>query len=807
MHLLPSPLIRAGAALGGLTVALLVTACGSQSTATEPKTITPARPAQVVSAETVRRGTIQHSHSYSGEIRAREQIQVLPEATGRVERLLVDVGAQVHAGDTLAILDQDSAQIAVLTARANLSAAEARLATIQSGGRADDGAAAEAALAQQQIRLQNMRSGGRAEDIKLAQAALEAQQAKLDMMQSGGRPEAIRQAQSAVDAARAKLDALQKGATNELRQAAQSAVQSDRAALAAAEAAFAAIGGTNAADLQAAQSDVENVRAMVQAAQSAVASADAALNNLNGSGPADIQQAQSAYDAAQAQLRSAQAALDEARHPTQASIADAEAALEQSKAQRQQAQAQQSALEANASGPCVDAPGMPRNGTACGSAKAAAHGSVSASEAAVESAQGQLDLLKRGGSPAQQAQLQATVDQATSAVKAAQLRLEAIQSGGIAAERAQLQAQKEQATSQLTTGQQNFKAAEARQAALQNGSHDAQVKAASSQVTAARERLAMDQAHLEELLAGPTDEDMIQAEAQVDQAQQALALAEKPSTEQDIRAQRSAVQQARLELEKARTPHTEYDVQQQEQAVAQAEALLRKAQNPYTAEDLQAAQAAVDQAQAQLDLAELGLKDTRIVAPVDGRVADRLVAPGARVSPQSPIVTLVPPALEVVVNVDESQLGQISEGQSVQLQVPAYPNVTFGGTVNAIAPRLDSTSRTAAVHIVPNDEQAKLRAGMFARLSIVTAAKESALMVPRDAVLSTSSGGQSSVVALDGGAIARRAPVKLGIQDDRFVEILEGLDEDDLVATTGLADLHNGDAVAPQTNQAVALGR
>src|SRR4029453_9150665 len=118
MHFSPIPFRRAGAAVGGLTVALLVTACGSPSAATESPSVTAARPAQVVTAEAARRGTIRHSLTYSGEIRSREQVQVLPKATGRIERLLVDIGAQVHAGDTLAVLDQDSAQIAVLTARA-----------------------------------------------------------------------------------------------------------------------------------------------------------------------------------------------------------------------------------------------------------------------------------------------------------------------------------------------------------------------------------------------------------------------------------------------------------------------------------------------------------------------------------------------------------------------------------------------------------------------------------------------------------------------------------------------------------------
>src|SRR5205814_1494160 len=148
---------------------------------------------------------------------------------------------------------------------------------------------------------------------------------------------------------------------------------------------------------------------------------------------------------------------------------------------------------------------------------------------------------------------------------------------------------------------------------------------------------------------------------------------------------------------------------------------LQGRRNPYTAEDRQAAEAGVDQAQAQLQLANLGLSDTRVTAPVDGVVAERLVSPGALVSPATPIVTLVPPALELMVNVDEAQLGQISEGQAVTLSVAAYPNQTFSGAVATIAPTLDQRSRTASVKILPRDLDGKLRAGMLAKLNIVTA--------------------------------------------------------------------------------------
>ena len=81
------------------------------------------------------------------------------------------MGQETRIADTT-ILDRDTAEIAVFTARANLAGAESRLANIRSGGRADDTAVAQASLLQQLIRLENMRSGGRAEDADVGAVLL-----------------------------------------------------------------------------------------------------------------------------------------------------------------------------------------------------------------------------------------------------------------------------------------------------------------------------------------------------------------------------------------------------------------------------------------------------------------------------------------------------------------------------------------------------------------------------------------------------------------------------------------------------------
>ena len=100
----------------------------------------------------------------------------------------------------------------------------------------------------------------------------------------------------------------------------------------------------------------------------------------------------------------------------------------------------------------------------------------------------------------------------------------------------------------------------------------------------------------------------------------------------------------------------------------------------------------------------------------------------------------------------------VSKGQSVALQVPAYPGETFTGTVTAIAPgsRPENAHRERA-HRAARRPAGRLRPGMLAQVSIVTGNQTNALLVPREAILGTPvPNGQATVVTLDGSRAQRR---------------------------------------------------
>ena len=288
-----------------------------------------------------------------------------------------------------------------------------------------------------------------------------------------------------------------------------------------------------------------------------------------------------------------------------------------------------------------------------------------------------------------------------------------------------------------------------------------------AQLGIAWEQSKIAEAKLAELKAGPTAEQLQQLEAAVEAARQQVAL--------------------------AKNPYTSHDLAQAEAAVMAAEQQLALAQKPFTADELNAAQATVDQARAAVDLAQLQLQKTRVASPVDGLVAQRLAAEGSMAAPATPLVVVVARDVEVTVNVEEARLGQVKVGLPATLTVAAYPGETFPARVAAIAPALDTRSRTAAVKVRP-EPTPKLIDGMFAQVSLITGEQTQALRIPSSAVVERD--GAKVVFAVREG-VAERRFVKVGLSDGTMVEVIEGLAEGEEVVVDGADGLQDGTAVRP----------
>ena len=218
----------------------------------------------------------------------------------------------------------------------------------------------------------------------------------------------------------------------------------------------------------------------------------------------------------------------------------------------------------------------------------------------------------------------------------------------------------------------------------------------------------------------------------------------------------------------------------------------------------QAANAQLDLARAQFDEAGARLEELRInlensvmVSPVDGFIGRRYLDPGAYVTSNTAVVSVVDISLvRMVANLVERDLRLVEEGVRAQIEVDAFPSEMFDGRIARIAPVLDPATRTAEIEIeVPNTDF-RLKPGMYARVSLVVGAKSQALVVPREAVvLRTTARGVFRVDETGGAPTAQFVALAIGLEDEQYVEVVDGIAEGDRVVTTGAAGLQHGDPI------------
>jgi RND family efflux transporter MFP subunit len=213
---------------------------------------------------------------------------------------------------------------------------------------------------------------------------------------------------------------------------------------------------------------------------------------------------------------------------------------------------------------------------------------------------------------------------------------------------------------------------------------------------------------------------------------------------------------------------------------ANSAALLKQnyiAQNAYdtTSNSVDLAQAAVDSARAQLELARIALNDTTIHAPLSGVVSKRHAQAGEKLSPDSPVFSIVDlKQLTLDAQVPASDIPRVKVGQEVQFKVDGFGDRNFAGKVLRINPATEAGSRAMLVYIGVDNPDGALRAGMFAKGVVTTEKSAAHPLLPLGAVQKEK--GQDVVYRVDGGKVVVQ-PVRLGLknEDAGMVEALDGI--------------------------------
>jgi len=258
----------------------------------------------------------------------------------------------------------------------------------------------------------------------------------------------------------------------------------------------------------------------------------------------------------------------------------------------------------------------------------------------------------------------------------------------------------------------------------------------------------------------------------------------------------SADQQLKITLVKTKSDIAAADAKVKQAAAALKYAKANTAQNPAYEQNLAALRSVVVAAQAQLRNVQSQLEDCILRSPIDGFVTARYVDPGAIVSPTQPVVA-VQALRDIFVDttVPEDVAGLLRAGQTTDIQFDGLPGRRYHSTISQITPAADPQSRLFPVRTILTNKDDAVKPGMFARVSMVTHRVPNASVVPREAVQRTKTG--ASVVVVDDKDIAQRRTVRLGDEDAKGIQILDGVSPKELVITLSNAKLKDGQKVKP----------
>jgi cobalt-zinc-cadmium efflux system membrane fusion protein len=188
----------------------------------------------------------------------------------------------------------------------------------------------------------------------------------------------------------------------------------------------------------------------------------------------------------------------------------------------------------------------------------------------------------------------------------------------------------------------------------------------------------------------------------------------------------------------------------------------------------------------------------RVPSPISGQIVARSAAPGLYVQPgnaPAPYTLADLSTMWMVANVIETDAPAYRLGQPVEVSVPAYPGEVFRGSVTTLGLNIDPSTHRQLVRSVIDDPEHKLRAGMLASFSIEIEGPKTSIAVPSDAIVREGDGSMTVWVTTDRRRFQRRA-VKVGLEQNGWRQILDGLNVGDLIASSGAIFLSNKFAVA-----------
>ena len=244
---------------------------------------------------------------------------------------------------------------------------------------------------------------------------------------------------------------------------------------------------------------------------------------------------------------------------------------------------------------------------------------------------------------------------------------------------------------------------------------------------------------------------------------------------------------------------------QEGDAVSKGDILIELTGDDLT-ESIQSASESLRSAEISMQNLQDTMSNYTITSPISGTIIEKDAKQGDALTSGSTLCVIYDLSyLEMVINVDELQIGALSVGQKVQLTADAVTDKTYVGTVTRVSMKGSSSGGTTTYPItIRIDNTDGLRPGMNANAEIVVAEASNALVVPNAAVIrggyvlvsKKSPSAANAVEDMDAPEGYVYVKVETGVSDDSYTEIKSGLQEDDTVAydTSSVSDDYYSDS-------------
>lgn len=263
----------------------------------------------------------------------------------------------------------------------------------------------------------------------------------------------------------------------------------------------------------------------------------------------------------------------------------------------------------------------------------------------------------------------------------------------------------------------------------------------------------------------------------------------------DIRNLGAQFDSQRASLDKARADLALAKINSETNALMLKEKFISKNAYDSALSAYDAAAASVKVAEAQARLAQIGLDDAVVRAPIAGIVSQRMVQPGEKVSPDSPMLAIVDLGqLELEAPAPASEIPAVKIGQTGSFKVGGYGERVFTAKVERINPSTDAGTRSIKLYMSVDNADGALRGGMFAQGELVLDQSAPSPTVPTSAIRSDS--GVTYVLAVEQDKLVRHT-VTLGLKTDdaSFVEVRDGVSIGSQVLAAKIDALHDGSTV------------